>query len=264
MQAQLSNPNQQNHDRPLAIPLPPVPNLRSALPEIFKAEVGGVALEPKLLAAYQGQAKRLLQAGGQKLDRDQFVVFVDRSPLAQNFVLFLYDAKTAQFQFVGASKVSTGSSKRNHFLTPVGVFENSLVHFSFRAQGTPNKSGVRGYGAKGSRVWDFGIVQTRAGWANPNYSQPIHFLMHATDPKRLEPRLGQQDSKGCVRISAALNSFLDRHAVLDQAYEAQAAKPSVRAILRTDRTTTPFSGRYLIVGDSQAEYPERLVLPAAK
>ena len=42
----------------------------------------------------------------------------------------------------------------------------------------------------------------------------IRLQAHATDPDILEPLLGQRASKGCVRMSGSLNSFLERHSFL--------------------------------------------------
>lgn len=50
----------------------------------------------------------------------------------------------------------------------------------------------------------------------------IRLLLHATDPDYLEHRRGRPASKGCVRIPAAMNRFLDRHGVLDADYERAA------------------------------------------
>jgi hypothetical protein len=38
------------------------------------------------------------------------------------------------------------------------VFEHTIAHLDFRAEGTRNEFGVRGYGVKGMGVLDFGWV----------------------------------------------------------------------------------------------------------
>ena len=54
----------------------------------------------------------------------------------------------------------------------------------------------------------------RKGGANGAMSV-MRLQMHATDPDHLEQRLGTAQSKGCIRIPASLNEFIDRHGVLD-------------------------------------------------
>jgi hypothetical protein len=76
-------------------------------------------------------------------------------------------------------------------------------------------------------------------------------LLHATDPANLEHRLGRPASKGCVRIPAAMNRFLDRHGVLDADYERVArSDPGFAALLSADHTPTPLAGNMLVVIDS--------------
>ena len=76
-------------------------------------------------------------------------------------------------------------------------------------------------------------------------------LMHATDPDYLEQRLGRPASKGCVRVPAAMNRFLDVHGVLDADYEL-AARDNVRfrSILRLEREPSPLAGNAMIVVNS--------------
>jgi hypothetical protein len=80
----------------------------------------------------------------------------------------------------------------------------------------------------------------------------MRLQMHATDPDRLEQRLGTAQSKGCIRISASLNDFIDRFGVLDGDYEAALAQGRRMWVLRSDRTPTAWSGRTLVVVDSRA------------
>jgi hypothetical protein len=78
----------------------------------------------------------------------------------------------------------------------------------------------------------------------------MRLQMHATDPHLLEPRLGTAQSKGCIRIPAALNEFIDRYGILDADYEQAMAAGQTFWALRRDRTPTPWPGRYLVVVDS--------------
>ena len=109
----------------------------------------------------------------------------------------------------------------------------------------------RGYGRKGARVYDFGWVPAPKGWGNGAMSV-MRLQMHATDPDHLEQRLGTAQSKGCIRISASLNEFIDRHGVLDEDYQKEMDDGRRRRVLRSDWTPTPWSGRYLVVVDSMS------------
>ena len=152
-----------------------------------------------------------------------------------------------KISIIGADKVSTGNPKRKgHFQTPAGIFANTVSNFSYRAEGTKNKKGWRGLGAKGSRVWDFGWQDT----SHVDGKRSIRLLMHATDPENGEKHLGKIDSKGCIRISAKMNQFLDQFGILDADYEAQLGKKKSQWILRKDRMPVNYAGKYLLVGES--------------
>jgi hypothetical protein len=172
----------------------------------------------------------------------QFFVLVDRSPRVQAVMIYWRGADGAT-EFVGASPAATGKpGAYDHFLTPLGVFEHSRANPDFRAEGTKNSLGICGYGEKGMRVYDFGWVMAERGWGKGGFSQ-MRLQMHATDPKFLEPRLGRAGSKGCIRIPASLDRFIDRRGVLD----ADGQPPW---LLRADRVPTPFPGRWLVVIDT--------------
>jgi hypothetical protein len=182
----------------------------------------------------------------------QYVVVVDRNPWVQALLLFWRSAE-GEWALVGASPVSTGRpGSFDHFETPVGVFEHSLANPDFRSEGTPNAEGIRGYGAKGLRVFDFGWQQVPRGWGDGAVSQ-MRLQMHATDPDLLERRLGSAQSKGCIRIPAALNRFIDRHGVLDADYESARLSGRQLWILEGDRQPVADAGRYLVVVDSRRE-----------
>jgi hypothetical protein len=203
---------------------------------------------PPEQAHYALLMTRALAAAGVLVGRDQFVVLVDRSAQVQAAMVWWLPTAGAA-QMIGASPASTGRpSGFEHFETPTGVFEHTLDHPDFRAEGTRNEFGIRGYGDKGLRVYDFGWVMGRRGWAPGE--QLMRLQLHATDRERLEPRLGERASKGCIRIPATMNRFIDRHAVLDAAYDEALARGQKFWVLRPDREPTPWSGRYLVVIDS--------------
>lgn len=181
----------------------------------------------------------------EKLLKNQFFVIADRNPKKQNAALAYWNNDTKQIELIGFSKISTGSVRKRHFYTPVGWFDNSPEHGSYRAQGTKNENGIRGYGRKGMRVWDFGWVPSTSGYTK-GLNIDIRFQMHATDPDYLEPRLGTPDSQGCVRIHNTFNDFLDQYGIIDEQYEAINSW-----VLRKDRKIIQEPGSYLLVIDTE-------------
>lgn len=201
--------------------------------------------------ALAAAARAALDGAAVTLDRPQLVVVVDRSPKAQDLRIMLADP-AFPWRTVGAGKVSTGQcDRRGYFVTPTGVFAHTDAILDYRAEGTPNESGIHGLGIKGMRVWDFGWHMAEPGWGTDRAPREIRLQMHATDPAYLEQRLGRPASKGCIRVSTAMNRFLDIHGVLDADYERAAVTNSrVAAVLRPERTPTSLAGTLLIVIES--------------
>lgn len=198
--------------------------------------------------------QKMIKDAPDAFSRSQFFIYVDRSPFAGQLIMFcFYDSLIGEIKILGVDKVSTGDPKRkNHFMTPTGIFENRINNFSYRALGTKNDKGWRGLGEKGSRVWDFGWQETTG---RKGEKATIRLLMHATDPDFGEPRLGKVDSKGCIRISAKMNDFLDRYGILDKQYEDKKSIKKVSYVLRSDRNPVFFAGKYVLVGDSGEATP---------
>lgn len=204
-----------------------------------------------VVADYVVRMRQSLEAAGVHIGQAQFVALVDRSPQVQALLL-LWGSETTPWQLVGAAPVSTGRPGRfEHFATPLGVYEHSMINPDFRAEGTKNEFGIRGYGRKGSRIYDFGWVSAPKGWGDAAVSV-MRLQMHATDPELLERKLGTAQSKGCIRIPASLNDFMDRFGVLDKDYEEELGAGRSLWVLRADRVPTPWPGRYLVVIDSLA------------
>ncbi|PIT87994.1 MAG: hypothetical protein COU29_04265 [Candidatus Magasanikbacteria bacterium CG10_big_fil_rev_8_21_14_0_10_36_32] len=173
----------------------------------------------------------------------QYFVFVDRNENRQNIMVGFFKTD-GTISVIGWDKVSTGNPMRaKHYITPTGIFENSVKHMSYRAQGTRNSKGWMGLGVKNSRVWDFGWQKS----IKKGFPFDIRMMMHATDPNFGEPRLGKRDSKGCIRVSAKMNNFLDLYGIIDSDYEDHPKQG--KRIFRKDRKIVSFSGRYLIIGD---------------
>lgn len=184
------------------------------------------------------------------LTRDQFFVVTDRNPKKQNAALAFWNQEKNVVELIGFTKVSTGSVKKRHFYTPLGWFENLPEHGSYRAQGTKNENGIRGYGQKGMRVWDFGWVPSTSGYTK-GLNIDIRFQMHATDPDYLEPRLGTPDSQGCVRVHQSMNKFLDTYGIIDTEYE------NINSwVLRKDRIKIADRGSYLLVIETDNLIPK--------
>ncbi|OXI68128.1 hypothetical protein CFB81_26410 [Burkholderia sp. AU28863] len=180
----------------------------------------------------------------------EYVAMVDRAPNVQALFIYFRATPANAWLMIGASPVGTGlPGQYDHFLTPLGVFHHSPDTMDFRAEGTTNENGIRGYGRRDMRIYDFGWVDGERGWGKGGVS-PMRFQMHATDPDRLEALLGIRHSKGCVRIPASLNTFLDQHGVLDDDYQARVEAGKSLWVLRRDRDVTPIAGRYLVVIDS--------------
>jgi hypothetical protein len=196
-------------------------------------------------------AKAALRATGTIISRPQLVVVVDRNPSRQRLCVLLATPDDA-WQVIGGSKVSTGqANRRGYFITPAGVFRHDGSVFDYRAEGTFNENGIRGLGVKGMRVWDFGWQAAAKGWTDDDATAEIRLLLHATDPDHLEQRLGRPASKGCVRIPAAMNRWLDHYGVLDAAYEITARGDALAAaVLAPGRQPTPLAGDMLIIVDS--------------
>ncbi|MDE3194993.1 MAG: murein L,D-transpeptidase [Acidobacteriota bacterium] len=219
----------------------------ASLSEVYAREVRQrYEVPPAERARYAAELSRALP----NPDRPQYVVLVDRSPYIQALLLFWFSPDRA-FEFIGASPVSTGKPGRfDYFYTPLGVFEHTVANLDFRALGTKNELGIRGYGLAGMRVFDFGWQTSVQGWGK-HREGTMRLQMHATDPANLEKRLGTAQSKGCIRIPATLNVFFDRYGILDADYEAALAEGKTFWVLPKDRAPTPWSGRYLVIVDTQ-------------
>ncbi len=208
--------------------------------------------------------QQALVAAQTPLSGAQAFVLIDSSPQVQAAFIVMRTAAGA-WAWTGASPVSTGKAGSfDHFVTPLGVFAHTLDNPDFRAEGSFNEDHIRGYGLRGRRVFDFGWADAERGWGDGGTSQ-MRLQMHATDPSVLEPRLGRVESKGCIRIPASLNVFIDRHGILDADYEQAAAEGQPLWVLEPDREPIAAPGRYLVIIDSQtAARPEWSPLPGAK
>ncbi len=181
----------------------------------------------------------------------EYIVLVDRNENVQALFIYFRAIPADNWQLIGASPVATGRPGQfDHFITPLGVFEHTPDNMDFRAEGTMNQNGIRGYGKHDMRIFDLGWAQGERGWGKGGVSQ-MRFQMHATDPDRLEPLLGVRRSKGCVRIPASLDVFLDHFGILDAQYQEAVESGQPLWVLHADRRLTPWAGRYIVVVDSE-------------
>lgn len=209
---------------------------------------------------YIDMTRQMLLRAQVTLSDPQYVLVVDRAPAVQVSLLYWIDGRT-DFHLIGAAPVSTGRiGQFDHFLTPTGVFRHAVDNPDYRAQGTRNSNGIRGYGVRGMRVFDFGWQTALRGWGKGGPGR-MRLQMHATDPDLLEPLLGSVQSKGCIRIPASLNRLLDIHGVLDADYEAaRAAGVRIMGRIPVGDVSTP--GRYVVVVDSETADRPDWALPA--
>lgn len=199
---------------------------------------------------YARLAEAALRGAGATLSQAQWLFVVDRDPWVQAGLLFFRSAE-GDYLLAGASPVSTGRpGSFDHFETPAGVFPHTAANPDFRAEGTLNENGIRGYGVKGMRVFDFGWQRVPKGWGDGNVIE-MRLQMHATDPDALERRLGSAQSKGCIRIPASLDRFLDHYGIIDADYERLAQAGRKPPVLKEDREPVADAGQYLVVVDSE-------------
>ncbi|MEB0059426.1 MULTISPECIES: L,D-transpeptidase [unclassified Variovorax] len=212
-------------------------------------------LPPDELARYAALTRSALTQQGIDLVTSQYVAVIDRSPLVQAIMIYWLPVG-APALLIGASPVSTGRvGQFDHFETPLGAFAHTPSNPDFRAEGTKNEKGFRGYGSKGLRIYDLGWQQALRGWGKGG-SSTMRLQMHATDVELAQPQLGSVQSKGCIRIPESLNRLLDHFGLLDADYETTQTQQRPLWILSTDRTPVQGAGRYVVVVDSlRAERP---------
>ncbi|MEJ8837893.1 L,D-transpeptidase [Ramlibacter sp. AN1133] len=220
------------------------------LAEAFAEDVDRrLQVPPQEADRYAALAERAFAQAYIRPEGAQYLVVVDRDPEVQALLLFWRSAE-GQYRLVGSAPVSTGNpGSFDHFATPVGVFDHGPWTPDFRAEGTFNSNGIRGFGVKGMRVFDFGWQRAPKGWGDGAVME-MRLLMHATDPDALERRLGSAQSKGCVRIPASLDRLLDHYGVLDAEYERLVREGHELWVLDPARQPVADAGRYLVVVDS--------------
>lgn len=242
------------------INIPPLPTVTTAeahkeaarLEKMMVQTVKGFSTyKPERREAFVSLAETELSKSGLPISRPQLIMVVDRNEKVQHldFVLALPDEPWVS---IGGTPVSTGTTGRKYYyITPTGVFQNTADRLGYRAEGTKNKYGIRGIGAKGSRVWDMGWQTAMKGWLPKHETGQIRLEIHATDPQFLEWRLGHSASEGCIRIPATMNHFMDHYGLIDALYEQAASyDPRFAGLLPKDREQTPIAGDLVIVVDS--------------
>ncbi|CAI3938447.1 L,D-transpeptidase [Commensalibacter communis] len=242
--------------------LPPLPSLTQE--EAYQEAARLTALlkktVPNALIYSSERNKKWVQLAQDEMDRKgppvkraQLLIVVDRNPKVQELCFVLAFPKgQGEWKALGGGKVSTGNTGRKlYYITPTGVFYNTVERIGYRALGTKNKNGIRGNGIKGMRVWDFGWQWAEKGWLPNREKGQIRLEMHATDPDYLEQRLGKPASEGCVRLATKMNEFIDHNGIIDALY-TQAAHKDKRfsSVLSKKIRFTPLAGDKLVVVDS--------------
>lgn len=238
------------------------PSSAAELARIYAAQVDRrIEVPAEEVRRYAGLAEAGLYRAEVALTQPQYILVVDRSPWVQA-VLLLWRAGESDYSLVGASPVSTGRpGSFDHFETPLGVFAHDLRNPDFRAEGTVNENGIRGYGAKGMRVFDMGWQPAPKGWGDGKVID-MRLQMHATDADLLERRLGTAQSKGCIRIPSGLNHLLDHYGVIDAAYNEAVRSGQAPWVLAPDREPVAGAGRYIIVVESlRSDRPDWSLAP---
>ncbi|WP_317215433.1 L,D-transpeptidase [Gluconobacter sp. GP1] len=243
-----------------AVQIPPLPVVSNAeahkeaarlVKMMAKTVKGFTTYKQDRRDAFVSLAQAEVAKANQPVSRPQLIMVVDRNERIQHldFVLALPDEPWVS---LGGTPVSTGTTGRKYYyITPTGVFQNSADRLGYRAEGTKNKYGIRGIGAKGSRVWDMGWQTAMKGWLPKHETGQIRLEIHATDPQFLEWRLGHSASEGCIRIPATMNRFMDHYGLIDALYEQAASyDPRFAALLPKDREATPIAGDLVVVVDS--------------
>ena len=228
-----------------------VANLRAAMAREVPHQL---TRSPEREGEWISRAVAALAAAGRTIDHPQLLVVVDRNSRVQAAVIIMA-RPDGPWAVIGGTRVSTGQLGRfDYYLTPTGVFPHTDSILDYRAEGTFNENHIRGLGLKGMRVWDFGWQTASKGWRADRERGEMRLLMHATDPANLEYRIGRPASKGCIRVPATMNKFMDRHGVLDADYErAATVDPTYRAVLPPNRVPTPLAGDLLVVIDSSRD-----------
>ena len=114
----------------------------------FEENIGSVVLEENYSKFILADAiKKFLNI--EENNQSQYFVYADRNPEKQIVLVCLFNSATRNITIIGADKISTGDPKQNgHFITPIGIFENSVKNPSYRALGTKNDKGWQGFGFK--------------------------------------------------------------------------------------------------------------------
>lgn len=214
--------------------------------------VGFMHYTPTVQARFIKLARQAIDESHTVIDRPQLVMVVDRNPRVQELCFVLAFPGDTPWQALGGTHVSTGMTARKYdYITPTGVFPNNTDRLGYRAEGTKNQNGIRGIGVKGMRVWDMGWQTAEKGWIPRGETGQIRLEIHATDPQFLAWRLGHPASEGCIRIPATMNTFMDRHGLIDVLYEQAASyDPRFAALLPKGRTPSPIAGDLVAVVDS--------------
>lgn len=173
--------------------------LRSLFMNLTKNDPAAYVPSDEELKYYQQDMDKQLSenchsSNGCDLTRTQILLYSDVSKNGQNLSIWLLEETKGderKYSFIGASKISSGypdpkprkPANETKFATGTGVYTtnpNITGAIGYRAEGTKNKNGIRGFGERGNRVYDVGPMRTKRAWNGENME--IRFMIHSTDP----------------------------------------------------------------------------------
>ncbi len=254
--------------------------LRRLFDELAGSDPAAVSLDAETAESHRLDLDRRLRSECVSrtcdLSRPQIVSYVDVGKNGQILSVWFHDPSrpAERYVLIGASRVSTGypdPKPRNpptetKFATGTGVFTtdpNATGVIGYRAEGTKNSKGIRGFGERGNRVYDVGPMKTKRAWDGSDMT--IRFMIHSTDPV-LESKFGERASQGCLRIPKTVNRFFEFSGAFDAGYAPVIQSKTRTAIgraaaglLGADARFHPFSGSLLVIGNSDDSAPAATV-----
>jgi hypothetical protein len=212
----------------------------------FVRDVAGFSVASRYRRFVRRDLGKRLLAEGVELRRSQWVAYVDRNPRRPGLLLWYYDRPADRFFPVGGAPVAIGApfappdagNPDPHFLTPTGVFPNSVQYGDYQARSVAG------------RVFDFGRTRS-ATWRRDAAGErvarrTVQFQAHVGEA------VGRAASHGCIRMNPDLNRFLHRQGVWDRPLAGTWKWHLVHD--QGPGELDDLAGQYLVVGDSCLDF----------
>ena len=214
---------------------------------------------------YWDEALNYLWGQRDYFSSSQFITFVDLSK--QVLIIVLWDNEQKTFYHIGFDFISSGDMNReadvtngdSHFFkTPIGLFG---IKSGWRSDGKPLEDNVTlPYGKKDTFVFYFGeqeSIRYNTFDANGNkitdpnkwqlIADKLQFAIHA---HKSATSFGEPHSHGCIRMSTALNLFLDNNSVFfKNLYNEQKEWTHPYKKPPKDPKNQGLAGKYLLIID---------------